>query len=400
MIARRSGGHMAEPENNASQHFEDLRTDGRDEIKRRIQQRDQYSIQLTVTLAAIIAGSTSGSGSPKLLLLAPLAAIYFTKLILTSYRMHDVLAEWLRDVIEPHCSEAFGTPLEIEWETWQRFRETPGIRRKLFVVVQWAVTLISVLLLTYLYWSSNFFKVIEVVTILYLGIGLWVDWSELTWHISSQNHRDWPEDVTPVFPRAVFLDRDGTINEDTHYPSDATSLRFVPGALEGLKVLARLPVQVIVISNQGGIALGYLTRKKMRIFNTILRLEVEKAGARIDGFYYCPHLEKKNLPPSVSPCSYSKPAPGMLKQAAKDFRLTLPVSFMIGDKTSDVAAGQAAGCKSVLLLTGKAGKEDGALATSPDHISQDLIAAAEWVSAEIFSHSPDHPGVLARTTSH
>jgi histidinol-phosphate phosphatase family protein len=88
----------------------------------------------------------------------------------------------------------------------------------------------------------------------------------------------------------VFLDRDGTINADTHFPYRTEDLEFVPGAVEGLKQLAKLPLDIIVVSNQAGIALGLFTRAQMSEFNAELRSRVEAFGARIDAFYFCPHL--------------------------------------------------------------------------------------------------------------
>jgi histidinol-phosphate phosphatase family protein len=155
--------------------------------------------------------------------------------------------------------------------------------------------------------------------------------------------RDWPPICTPRHRRAVFVDQDGTINVDTHFPHRAEEIDFISRALEGLRLLATLPLDVIVVSNQAGIALGIFTREQMSQFNAELRSRVEGCGGRIDAFYYCPHLEPKHL------------APGMLFEAAEDFSFDLSQSFMIGDKTSDIAAGRSAGCVTILVMTGKAG---------------------------------------------
>ena len=151
---------------------------------------------------------------------------------------------------------------------------------------------------------------------------------------------------------------------------------MIPHAIAGLKLLAKLPLDIIVVSNQSGIALGIFTRDQMANFNDELRARIESAGARIDAFYFCPHLEPSHLPPEVSPCECSKPSPGMLLEAANDFGIDLSQSFLIGDKTSDIVAGKSVGCTTVLVKTGKAGKEEGALTVDSDYVSDNLYRAA------------------------
>ena len=188
--------------------------------------------------------------------------------------------------------------------------------------------------------------------------------------------RDWPSIPIRRYRHAVFLDRDGTINVDTHYPHRVEDLCFVPRSLDGLLYLALLPVHIIVVSNQAGIAQGRYTRVQMSQFNTELRCKVEQAGGRIDAFYFCPHLEPKDLPPGTLPCPCSKPAPGMLLEAAKDFELNLARSFTIGDKISDIAAGESVSCVTVLINASKAEKEEGKLSIQPKHFAGNLLEAA------------------------
>jgi len=187
----------------------------------------------------------------------------------------------------------------------------------------------------------------------------------------------------------VFLDRDGTINVDTHYPHKVELLRLLPRALRGLKLLSRLPLDIIVISNQAGIDLGMFTREQMSRFNAELRCRAERAGARIDAFYFCPDLEPRNLPVGATPSSCSKPAPGMLLEAVADFDLDLASSFLIGDKTSDIAAGFNAHPQlvTVLVQTGKAGNEESALPITPRHVVPDLYDAACLVQHYLFQES-------------
>lgn len=188
--------------------------------------------------------------------------------------------------------------------------------------------------------------------------------------------RDWPEQITTHYPRAVFMDRDGTINVDTHYPHKVEELEIIPSALEAIKILAARPVAIIVSSNQAGIALGHFTREQMSRFNAEIRERVIRAGGRIDAFYFCPELEAKNLPAGAPVAECVKPSPGMLLEAARDFQIDLAQSFMIGDTTADVEAGRRAGCTTILVRTGKAGREENALAVEPTYDVADLYEAA------------------------
>jgi D-glycero-D-manno-heptose 1,7-bisphosphate phosphatase len=159
-------------------------------------------------------------------------------------------------------------------------------------------------------------------------------------------------------------------------------MEIIPGAIAGLQILATLPAHIIVVSNQAGIARGLFTREQMSAFNARLRAQVEKSGGRIDAFYFCPHFEPHQLPPGVAPCSCSKPNPGMLLEAAADFQLQLSSSYLVGDKSSDIVAGKRAGCRTVLVLTGKAGREEGATSVQPDFVREDLFGAAQAIAAD------------------
>lgn len=150
-------------------HLEVLRQDARDETKRRIEQRDKYSIQLTIALAAIVAVSVSRLGFGKVLVVAPLVSIYFTVLILYSYRVHNVLASYLREKIEPELARRCGTPPEMEWETFYRTQAVPGIRRGFFLVGLWGLTIGSLL---YLWFTESaqpeFALVLVVISVVYI----------------------------------------------------------------------------------------------------------------------------------------------------------------------------------------------------------------------------------------
>jgi len=154
---------------NAIQHLEALRKDARDEIKRRIEQRDKYSIQLTIALASIVAVSFYRTGFGKVLIVAPLVSIYFTWLILYSYIIHTVLAFYLRSKIEPELARLCGTSPDLEWETFYKTLYVPGIRRKFFLITLWVVSAASLLYLWLVERKEAWFiSVLWVVTIIYI----------------------------------------------------------------------------------------------------------------------------------------------------------------------------------------------------------------------------------------
>lgn len=196
--------------------------------------------------------------------------------------------------------------------------------------------------------------------------------------------RDWPKTrPVPRYRQAVFLDRDGTINVDTHYPHQIDQLEFLPGSLDGLRILSKLNVHIIVVSNQAGIALGMFKEHHLNAFNNELRSRIIKAGGRIDAFYYCPHYELKDLKPGQLPCSCSKPSSGMLYEASKDFKIDLEKSYFVGDKSSDIMAGKNVGCKTILVETGNAGKEEGYIYVKADYVAKNLFEAAGFIASSL-----------------
>ncbi len=133
---------MDEEKQTKIEHLRMLREDARDEIKRRIEQRDKYSIQLTIALGAIVAVTLSNELN-RVLLVAPIVSIYFTVLILYSYQVHHILAQYLRKEIEPALAELCGTDSSKEWEIYYDKLNVPGIRRSFFLVTLWIVCILS-----------------------------------------------------------------------------------------------------------------------------------------------------------------------------------------------------------------------------------------------------------------
>jgi D-glycero-D-manno-heptose 1,7-bisphosphate phosphatase len=155
---------------------------------------------------------------------------------------------------------------------------------------------------------------------------------------------------------AVFLDRDGVIIDDVHYLARFDQVRLIPGAATAIRRLNQAAIPVVVVTNQSGVARGLFPESFVPLVHAHLSELLADWGAHIDRFYYCPHHPDKGIEPYVVDCCCRKPKPGMLHQAATEMGLNLARSWMIGDKLSDLQAGSAAGCRTILVRTGH-GKE-------------------------------------------
>jgi D-glycero-D-manno-heptose 1,7-bisphosphate phosphatase len=152
--------------------------------------------------------------------------------------------------------------------------------------------------------------------------------------------------------RAVFLDRDGTINMEREYLHRAEDFEFIPGAPMAIKLLKEAGFRVIVVTNQSGIGRGYYDEAAVRNLHRHVDAELARSGTGIDAYYFCPHHPEHANDPYKKECDCRKPMAGMFLQAAADFSLDLSASFMIGDKLADIEAGLAAGCHPLLVKTG------------------------------------------------
>lgn len=181
--------------------------------------------------------------------------------------------------------------------------------------------------------------------------------------------------------KAVFIDRDGTINEEVGYLGEVERLVLIPGAIDAVRSLNEAGYEVVVITNQAGVARGYFDEDAVRqIHRHLFRLFAD-GGARITAIYYCPH--HPDFPGDGSPeCNCRKPAPGMLERAAADFDLDLSMSVMVGDTVKDMHVGKSVGCKTIMVETGYGLKERKELDFEPDYVAQDLAEAASWIIGE------------------
>lgn len=152
--------------------------------------------------------------------------------------------------------------------------------------------------------------------------------------------------------RAVFLDRDGTINVEKDYLFKAEDFEFIPGAPEAIARLNQAGLLVIVVTNQSGVAQGFFSIDDVHRLHHHIRQALLPFDATIDAFYICPHHPQKGIETYRMDCGCRKGHPGMLQQAADDLNVDLQGSFMIGDKDTDLLAGIAAGCRNYLVRTG------------------------------------------------
>jgi D-glycero-D-manno-heptose 1,7-bisphosphate phosphatase len=151
---------------------------------------------------------------------------------------------------------------------------------------------------------------------------------------------------------AVFLDRDGVLIEEVNYLSEIGQVRLIPGAAEAVASLNLAGVPVVVVTNQAGVARGYFREDRIGEVHDYLDALLAQRGARVDRYYYCPHHPDAKVERYQIVCDCRKPKPGMLRRASAEMGLDLTRSYLVGDNFSDLGAGGAAGCKTVLVRTG------------------------------------------------
>lgn len=145
--------------------------------------------------------------------------------------------------------------------------------------------------------------------------------------------------------RAVFLDRDGVINQDFGYVGNWADFHFCPGALDALKVLSDKNIDIIVVTNQSGIARGYYTEKEYHELTEKMLNVMQLHGVNISSVYHCPHYLEGDVIKYAVPCDCRKPKPGMILKGLDAFSIKADNAIMIGDKDSDELASKAANLK-------------------------------------------------------
>ena len=209
--------------------------------------------------------------------------------------------------------------------------------------------------------------------------------------------------MTPVDKRqaAVFLDRDGTINEEVGYLDRLEKLRLIPGAAEAIRLINKSGLKAVVVTNQSGVARGLFTEAFVDDVHSHLRKMLRKEGASLDGFYFCPHHPTEGRGRYLRSCSCRKPSPGLLLRAAEELSLEAERSYMVGDTLKDIEAASRVGARGILVRTGYGAEAVAALDSvegpeqrglggevtppggealiRPVHIAGDILAAVRWL---------------------
>ena len=193
---------------------------------------------------------------------------------------------------------------------------------------------------------------------------------------------------------AVFLDRDGTINEEVGYLDSLDKFKVIPSAYEAIRLINESGMKAVVISNQAGVARGFFTEDFVKITHEHLETALRKKGAYIDKFYYCPHHPTEGIGPYRQVCNCRKPAPGMLLRAVQDLNIDLTRSYLVGDRFRDIEAAKKAGVKGVLVKTGYGqkllqddGPDEATEEGKPDFIAADILEAVKWILFQVASFS-------------
>ncbi|MBI4352882.1 MAG: HAD-IIIA family hydrolase [Candidatus Omnitrophica bacterium] len=179
--------------------------------------------------------------------------------------------------------------------------------------------------------------------------------------------------------RVVFLDRDGVINRFPgigNYVTRREDFRFLPRVREAVRLLNDAGFELKVLSNQGCVSHGLLTKKELEVITRKMLAGIEKKGGRIKGVHYCPHR-------TADHCRCKKPETGLFKKAVGWRKFDFSKTYFVGDSREDVEAGRRIGCRTLLVLSGRTKKKDLAVfQPKPDLVKKDLWEAAKWIIQE------------------
>lgn len=176
--------------------------------------------------------------------------------------------------------------------------------------------------------------------------------------------------------KAVFIDRDGTINVDVHYLDNPDKFEMYPGVGDGVKKLKEEGFKIIVITNQSGIARGHFTEKQLFNIHERMKKEIKQFNVTLDGIYYCPHHPDDS-------CNCRKPNTGLFDMAINEHKIDVKKSYMLGDKILDIGAGKKIGTRTVLIpephIRDEFLSKKNEWEYNPDYIANDFMDAVEWI---------------------
>jgi D-glycero-D-manno-heptose 1,7-bisphosphate phosphatase len=182
---------------------------------------------------------------------------------------------------------------------------------------------------------------------------------------------------------AVFLDRDGTLNEEMGYVNHLERFILLPDVGKAIRLLNEHNIKAVVITNQSGVARGYFPESLVHRVHQKMEDLLRKEGAHLDGIYYCPHHPDIGVLPYRMKCRCRKPATGMVEEAAKDLDIDFSRSYVVGDRGVDIEFGYRFGAKGILVLTGY-GKGEWEYfrdqwKVQPDYVATNLCEAVQWI---------------------
>ena len=186
------------------------------------------------------------------------------------------------------------------------------------------------------------------------------------------------EDAEVSRTAAVFLDRDGTINEEVGYLDSLEKLRIIPEAFEAIRLINQSGMNAVVISNQSGVARGYFDESFVETVHNRIQSLLKEHMAWIDRFYYCPHHPTEGTGIYRKACVCRKPEAGLLLRASREMGIDLARSYMVGDMPKDIEVAGKAGAKGILVRTGYGG-DHLSLPMRPDYIARDILDAVTWI---------------------
>lgn len=188
--------------------------------------------------------------------------------------------------------------------------------------------------------------------------------------------------------KAVFLDRDGTINTDVGYLNHPDQLELIPRSALAIKLLNEAGFKTVVITNQAGIAKGLLQETLLPEIHKRLSVLLDEEGARIDKFYYCPHHPEAAVEQYRMDCQCRKPFPGMVLQAANELGIDATRSYVIGDKSCDIELAHNVGARAIMVMTGYGPVELNRLREAhlapPHFTAHDLYGAVQFILNDTF----------------